>query len=169
MRGHGDLVFMVEFIYVLLLDQFAETALVIVFISTVTSNISSTGCYHFLLGAIVLSVKKSHSWLGRSRCKWTGISTELWLFQFWSHYCHNQGFVQSTWNDMKSLLVATTKNLVEVQELFPSCSSTTLFWLLDRSSSNSLFHCSSLDCHKRKWSWKSSCIWSFEVFGWKRH
>lgn len=35
MRGHRDLVFVVEITYVLLLDQIAETALVIVFVSEV--------------------------------------------------------------------------------------------------------------------------------------
>lgn len=64
MRGYRDLVYMVEFIHMLLLDQFAETALVIVLISTVTPNMSFTGCYPFLLGATLLSVKKSHPWLG---------------------------------------------------------------------------------------------------------
>lgn len=37
--------FMVEFIYVLPLDQFAETASDIIFVTAVIPNISFTGCY----------------------------------------------------------------------------------------------------------------------------
>lgn len=95
MRGHRDLVFTLEFIYVLLLYQFAEIALVIVFVSTVTPNISLQAVILFFYELLFfLSRNSTYGWDGANANEGGRSALKSWLFQFGSYYCHNQGFVQ---------------------------------------------------------------------------